>query len=721
MAQLFKNNVMAVTAADITDTTISIPVVSTATLPVLGAGDWFYLTLTDKREGGELRWEIVKVTSYLNNELTVVRGQDGTSAQEWALGSELSLRVTAGDMQELENFKDTHSHAALAPLASPALTGTPTAPTAALGTNTTQVATTAFVNAEIANDAPTKTGDGASGTWGIAITGNAGTATKLATARTINGVAFDGTANITIADSTKIPATEKGAANGVASLGSDGKVPAAQLPSYVDDVVEAATLPTTGETGKIYIKTGDNTVWRWTGSTYVEISVGTGTADSATKLATARTISLSGDVTGSATFDGSANATITATIAANSVALGTDTTGNYVAGITAGAGITVTGTAGEGWSPTVSVDAASVNTASKIVTRDAAGNFSAGTITATLTGNSTTATLAGKLDSYDTRSVVDTPQSFTKGLELDFKTNTTDGLSDGGTYHGVMTYRQYASGSDWSGGGVRQLGFTDNHNLWIRGANADNIWSAWNRLALTKDTNRVLARHVRTASSNARLMLRLPWNTNASHMLSFDINIYASYGAVTIKCSGYLFESINNWYEPEALVTISGGGVEPTVLFGRDTDGRAYVSFVAGMYSGVVVNNLVLGYTQASDAMFTQEGWSIAENVATPNSAGSNVQYGINTGNYNNYTPTKTGDGASGTWGIAVTGNAGTATKLATARTINGVAFDGTANITIADSTKIGAANYATSTTGGTVKVRLNGSVAYFTTNGANA
>ena len=79
----------------------------------------------------------------------------------------------------------------------------------------------------------------------------------------------------------------------------------------------------------------------------------TGNADTATKLATARTISLTGDVTGSVSFDGSANASISATIAANSVALGTDTTGNYVAGLTSGTGIVVSGTAGEGWSPTV--------------------------------------------------------------------------------------------------------------------------------------------------------------------------------------------------------------------------------------------------------------------------------------------------------------------------------------------------------------------------------
>lgn len=117
-----------------------------------------------------------------------------------------------------------------------------------------------------------------------------------------------------------------------------------------------------------------------------------GNASTTTKLATARTISITGDVTGSVSFDGSADASITATIAANSVALGTDTTGNYVADVTAGSYITKSGTAGEGWSPTIAVDATSANTASKVVARDASGNFSAGTITATLSGNASTVT-----------------------------------------------------------------------------------------------------------------------------------------------------------------------------------------------------------------------------------------------------------------------------------------------------------------------------------------
>lgn len=74
----------------------------------------------------------------------------------------------------------------------------------------------------------------------------------------------------------------------------------------------------------------------------------TGNADTATTLETARTISLGGSLSGSASFDGSTDITITADIVADSIALGTDTTGDYVAGATAGNGIEITGSGGEG-------------------------------------------------------------------------------------------------------------------------------------------------------------------------------------------------------------------------------------------------------------------------------------------------------------------------------------------------------------------------------------
>lgn len=72
-----------------------------------------------------------------------------------------------------------------------------------------------------------------------------------------------------------IPNSQKGVANGVATLDENGQVPATQLPSYVDDVIEVANhdaLPETGETGKIYVTLDDNLTYRWGGTAYVEIS-----------------------------------------------------------------------------------------------------------------------------------------------------------------------------------------------------------------------------------------------------------------------------------------------------------------------------------------------------------------------------------------------------------------------------------------------------------------
>lgn len=183
-----------------------------------------------------------------------------------------------------------------------------------------------------------------------------------------------GLGNVT--NHAQVKRTEMGVANGVATLGADGKVPSGQLPSYVDDVLEyenKASLPAKGETGKIYVAKDTNLTYRWSGSAYVEISAslalgetsstayagdkgkalavrvtavegkastnesnvssvrtrvtnlenGTKAAGKATKLATARKISISGDATGSTDFDGNADKTIALTLANSGVAAGT--------------------------------------------------------------------------------------------------------------------------------------------------------------------------------------------------------------------------------------------------------------------------------------------------------------------------------------------------------------------------------------------------------------
>ncbi len=183
-----------------------------------------------------------------------------------------------------------------------------------------------------------------------------------------------GLGNVT--NDAQVKRSEMGVAGGVATLGTDGKIPSAQLPSYVDDVLEyenKAAFPATGETGKIYVAKDTNLTYRWGGSSYVEISVslalgetsstayagdkgkaladrlttaeanitsndtditalqdratkledGTTPAGKATKLATARKISLTGDATGNTTFDGSADKSIAVTLANTGVAAGT--------------------------------------------------------------------------------------------------------------------------------------------------------------------------------------------------------------------------------------------------------------------------------------------------------------------------------------------------------------------------------------------------------------
>ena len=92
--------------------------------------------------------------------------------------------------------------------------------------------------------------------------------------------------NLQIALDAKQPLSEKGQANGYAGLDGSGKVPAVQLPSFVDDVLEYANLaafPVTGESGKQYLALDTNKIFRWSGSVYVEISPSPGSTDSVTE------------------------------------------------------------------------------------------------------------------------------------------------------------------------------------------------------------------------------------------------------------------------------------------------------------------------------------------------------------------------------------------------------------------------------------------------------
>ncbi len=136
MPQLYTNNASSALASSISDVASSLTVTTGhgSKFPSPTGGDFFLLTLVGlDGNGNENAWEIVKCTARSTDTLTITRAQESTTAASWNAGTRVELRPTAGTLAQY------------AALASPTFTGTPAAPTAAVDTNTTQIATTAYV------------------------------------------------------------------------------------------------------------------------------------------------------------------------------------------------------------------------------------------------------------------------------------------------------------------------------------------------------------------------------------------------------------------------------------------------------------------------------------------------------------------------------------------------------------------------------------------------
>lgn len=171
---------------------------------------------------------------------------------------------------------------------------------------------------------------------------------------------------------------------------------------YFTDIVDAATNSNTNSTLVKRDASGNFSAGMITANL-------TGNASTATAWETSRSITLSGDVTGTVSgVNGTGNISISTTIAADSVALGTDTTGQYASTVAvSGNGLSATTpNADDSTAYTITSNATSANTANTIVFRDASGNFTAGTITAALNGNATTVT--NGVYTTDTGSVTNT-------------------------------------------------------------------------------------------------------------------------------------------------------------------------------------------------------------------------------------------------------------------------------------------------------------------------
>lgn len=253
MTQLFANNAYGSLGATLSNiaTSLTLATGQGARFPSPTGGDYFLLTLVGlDGNGNENAWEIVKVTGRSTDALTIVRAQESTTAATWVSGTRVELRSTAGTF---DSFTDTTQAAAAAPVQSVA------------GRTGIVVLTKTDV--------------------GLASVENKSSATirgELTSSNVTTALGF-----------TPENAANKGVAGGYASLNGSGFVPASQLPSFVDDVLEYAdfaALPGIGESGKIYVLDTPYTSggvtssqFRWSGSAYAAIIASPGSTDAVTE------------------------------------------------------------------------------------------------------------------------------------------------------------------------------------------------------------------------------------------------------------------------------------------------------------------------------------------------------------------------------------------------------------------------------------------------------
>jgi hypothetical protein len=328
----------------------------------------------------------------------------------------------------------------------------------------------------------------------------------------------------------------------------------------------------------------------------------TGNADTATsagKWTTARTISLGGDLTGNVSFDGSANATLTATVAANSVALGTDTTGDYVGSLVAGTGITLANNTGEGATPTITVD---------------------------------TSTIA-------TRSYVD---SAVQGKD------NTDEITEGSTNLYFTNARARGAVSVTDSGGDGSLSYNSTTGvITYTGPSASEVRAHFSAGTGITITNGAIATTI-TQYTDALATTA----ARAAHSVTGGAAAYnTSTGVITVPTTtAHITESGNLFY----------------------TDARA----VSANTSAIATAKSEAISAAAADATTKANAAQAAAIAAVTNGAGAafdtlkEIQDAMATD----------AELASAIAAITTVPNA---TKLATARTINGVSFDGTANVTV--------------------------------------
>lgn len=222
---------------------------------------------------------------------------------------------------------------------------------------------------------------------------------------------------------------------------------------------------------------------------------------------------------------------------------------------------------------------------------------------------------------------------------------------------------------DASGGFGSQMALTDNENIWYRKGTSDTAWTGWKKIW-----------HSGNFDPNSK--------ANSSHAHNYAGSSSAGGAATTaLACTGnsatattsnYLASNTRMDYGWNGINYFNISGTAGNVAKANDTPTTAWWHVMrfnhsnsTGYYTDLAIpfNDTSLYYKRITSGAVQNGGWVRV----------------LDSLNYNSYAPTKTGGGASGTWGISVSGNANTATTLQNARTINGTSFNGAGNITTAN------------------------------------
>jgi hypothetical protein len=325
--------------------------------------------------------------------------------------------------------------------------------------------------------------------------------------------------------------------------------------------------------------------------------------------------------------------------------------GSVANALTAGTFLTSGGTFDGSAARTFAVDATDANTASKVVARDASGNFSAGTITATLSGAATSATTATNLAggaanriAYQTSAgisnFITAPTASNQvlnwnGSAFTWSAGTISGIPLGSNLS-TLTFGTYLTGTSYNGSSAVTLA-----------TNATNANTASTIVARDASGNFSAGTITAALSGNATTATTATTATNQSGG-TVNATAVTSTGQVVIN---YNIATPANYYN----------ALQQEI---RATSGTAGIGLHRNGFSHCGI------YHDATDTLkFNMNSGTSTLNATTGTIIGS--------GNVGTYAPSLTGSGASGTWGINITGNAATATSATSLNSSNFISQTG--------------------------------------------